>query len=121
MAEAPEAAAGSKSAAAPESAEASEYASPECRGICSASKVAVLDGRVNVIGERINPTGKKRFQQALRSRDMNYVTELAIQQQEAGADILDINVGVPGLPEAELMAEVVQAVQSVTDLPLQID
>ncbi len=121
MAGAPEVAAGSKSAAAPESAEASEYASPECRGICSASKVTVLDGRVNVIGERINPTGKKRFQQALRSRDMNYVTELAIQQQEAGADILDINVGVPGLPEAELMAEVVQAVQSVTDLPLQID
>lgn len=121
MAEEPEAAAGSKSAAAPESAEASNNASPECRGICSASKVTVLDGRVNVIGERINPTGKKRFQQALRSRDMNYVTELAIQQQEAGADILDINVGVPGLPEAELMAEVVQAVQSVTDLPLQID
>lgn len=111
----------SEMAGAPESAAASEYASPECRGICSASKVTVLDGRVNVIGERINPTGKKRFQQALRSRDMNYVTELAIQQQEAGADILDINVGVPGLPEAELMAEVVQAVQSVTDLPLQID
>jgi 5-methyltetrahydrofolate--homocysteine methyltransferase len=76
---------------------------------------------VRVIGERINPTGKKRFQQALREHDLNYIMERAIEQAEAGADILDINVGLPGLDEPSLMRQVVQAVQSVVDLPLQID
>lgn len=77
--------------------------------------------RILVIGERINPTGKKRFQQALREGDMNYIMERAIEQADAGADILDINVGLPGLEEAEMMARVVKAVQSVVSLPLQID
>lgn len=90
------------------------------RGVCSASHMTDFDG-VRVIGERINPTGKKRFQQALRERDMNYIMERAIEQADAGADILDINVGLPGIDEPELMVEVVQAVQSVVDLPLQID
>ena len=90
------------------------------RGVCSASHMSEFSG-VKVIGERINPTGKKRFQQALREHDMNYIMERAIEQAEAGADILDINVGVPGLDEKALMKEVVQAVQSVVDLPLQID
>ena len=74
-----------------------------------------------IIGERINPTGKKRFQQALRERDFNYIMERAIEQQDAGADILDINVGLPGIDEAEMMTAVVKAVQSVVSLPLQID
>lgn len=96
------------------------------RGVCSASQVArfgeIKDSpRVLVIGERINPTGKKRFQQALREGDMNYIMERAIEQADAGADILDINVGLPGLEEAEMMARVVKAVQSVVSLPLQID
>lgn len=90
------------------------------QGVCSASRMAEFAG-VRVIGERINPTGKKRFQQALRERDFNYIMERAIEQAEAGADILDINVGLPGLDEAELMDQVVRAVQSVVDLPLQID
>lgn len=77
--------------------------------------------RVLVIGERINPTGKKRFQQALRDGDMNYIMERAIEQADAGADILDINVGLPGIEEAEMMTRVVKAVQSVVMLPLQID
>jgi 5-methyltetrahydrofolate--homocysteine methyltransferase len=89
-------------------------------GVCSASRMVELSG-VRVIGERINPTGKKRFQQALREHDLNYIMERAIEQAEAGADILDINVGLPGLDEPSLMREVVQAVQSVVDLPLQID
>ncbi len=96
------------------------------RGVCSASQVArfgeIKDSpRVLVIGERINPTGKKRFQQALREGDMNYIMERAIEQADAGADILDINVGLPGIEEAEMMARVVKAVQSVVSLPLQID
>ncbi len=91
------------------------------RGICSAGQMVELDGRVHVIGERINPTGKKRFRQALREHDMNYIMERAIEQADAGAEILDVNVGLPELDEPALMAEVVRAVQSVVSLPLQID
>ncbi|MCD8046185.1 MAG: homocysteine S-methyltransferase family protein [Clostridiales bacterium] len=90
------------------------------RGVCSAGKMVQFGG-VRVIGERINPTGKKRFAQALREHDMNYIMERAIEQADAGADILDINVGLPGLDEPRMMVDVVQAVQSVADLPLQID
>lgn len=89
-------------------------------GVCSSSRVTDFNG-IRVVGERINPTGKKRFQQALKERDFNYIMKCAIEQQEAGADILDINVGIPGIDEAEMMTAVVKAVQSVTDLPLQID
>ena len=78
-------------------------------------------GRLNVIGERINPTGKRRFQQALRENDMGYILERAIEQQDAGADILDVNVGLPGIDEPAMMDRVVRQLQSVTDLPLQID
>ncbi|MCD8324760.1 MAG: homocysteine S-methyltransferase family protein [Clostridiales bacterium] len=90
------------------------------RGVCSAGKMVEFGG-VRVIGERINPTGKKRFAQALREHDMNYIMERAIEQADAGADILDINVGLPGLDEPRMMVDVVQTVQSVADLPLQID
>lgn len=91
------------------------------RGICSAGNMAELNGKVHVVGERINPTGKKRFQQALKDHDLDYIMETAIAEQDAGAEILDINVGVPGLDEAALMKEVVEAVQSVVSIPLQID
>lgn len=90
------------------------------RGVCSASQTSVLSG-VRVIGERVNPTGKKRFQQALREGDIGYIQERAVEQQDAGADILDINVGLPGIDEPELMKKVVKGVQSVCDLPLMID
>ena len=90
------------------------------RGVCSAARTADFGG-VRVIGERINPTGKKRFQQALRENDIGYITERAVEQQDAGADILDVNVGLPGIDEAAMMTRVVRAIQSVSDLPLQID
>ena len=89
-------------------------------GVCSASRIAPY-GRVNVIGERINPTGKKRVKQAIAAHDMDTLMKLAIAQADAGADVLDINVGVPGIDEAAVMKEVVQAVQGVVDLPLMID
>lgn len=89
-------------------------------GVCHAAQAAEFGG-VRVIGERINPTGKKRFQQALREGDLNYIMERAIEQADAGADILDINVGLPGVDEADMMRKVVKAVQSVVSLPLQID
>lgn len=89
-------------------------------GVCCAAQTAELNG-IRVIGERINPTGKKRFQQALREHDLNYILEQAIEQQEAGADILDVNVGLPGLDEAAMMTDVVKALPGVVPLPLQID
>ncbi len=90
------------------------------RGVCSASCVTELDG-VRVIGERINPTGKKRFQQALREGDLDYILERGLEQQDAGAEILDVNVGLPGIDERAMMVRVVRGLQAVTDLPLQID
>ena len=90
------------------------------RGLCSARRTAEY-GKALVIGERINPTGKKRFQQALREGDMDYILERAVEQQDAGAEILDVNVGLPGINEPEMMTKVVKAIQSVCDLPLQID
>ena len=81
----------------------------------------ITSGDTIVIGERINPTGKKRLKQALAEKDMAYVLREAIAETEAGAHVLDINVGVPGLDEPAILQEVVEAVQSVTDLPLQID
>lgn len=89
-------------------------------GICSATQAVELQG-VRVIGERINPTGKKRFQQALREGDMGYILERGLEQQDAGADILDVNVGLPGIDEPAMMTRVVKALQGVVDLPLQID
>ena len=94
---------------------------PERRsGVCSASQTAAF-GPVRVIGERINPTGKKRFQQALRENDIDYIVARGIEQQDAGADLLDVNVGLPGINEPEMMTRVVKALQAVVDLPLQID
>ena len=74
-----------------------------------------------IIGERINPTGKKRFQQALREHDMDYILREGIAQQDHGAHILDVNVGLPDIDEPSLMREAVQELQSVVSLPLQID
>ena len=88
--------------------------------LCTPVDTVTVDG-ITVVGERINPTGKKRFQQALREGDMNYVLEQAVSQAEAGAQILDVNVGAPGVDEPALMPQVVKALQSVTSLPLQLD
>jgi len=88
--------------------------------LCTPVDIVTVDG-ITVVGERINPTGKKRFQQALREGDMNYVLEQAVSQAEAGAQILDVNVGAPGVDEPVLMEQVVKALQSVTSLPLQLD
>jgi 5-methyltetrahydrofolate--homocysteine methyltransferase len=88
--------------------------------ICTPSAVVDID-RVRVIGERINPTGKKRFQQALRESDTDYILNQGIQQMDAGADILDVNVGLPDIDEPEMMVKVVKNLQSVVDIPLQID
>ena len=74
-----------------------------------------------IIGERINPTGKKRFKQALKEHDLDYILREAITQQDNGAHILDVNVGLPDIDEPAVMEEAVQEIQSVVNLPLQID
>ena len=92
----------------------------EATYLCSATRLVKVD-MPRIIGERINPTGKKRFQQALRENDLDYVLSQGVAQMDAGADILDVNVGVPGLDETDLMQKCVDGLSSVTDLPLQID
>ena len=74
-----------------------------------------------IIGERLNPTGKKVLKEALKAHDLDYVYREGLSQVEKGAEILDVNVGVPGLDEKSLMVEVVEGLQAVTDAPLQID
>ena len=74
-----------------------------------------------VIGERLNPTGKKRLQAALRAGDMDYVVGQGISQQEQGADALDVNVGLPGLDEPATMERVSEQLQASVVLPLQFD
>ena len=88
--------------------------------VCSPAHPLPLTG-VRVIGERINPTGKKRLQQALLEGDLDYVLDLAVQQEDAGAHILDVNVGYPGVNEAELLPRAVKKIQSAVSLPLQLD
>ncbi|MGN0775149.1 MAG: homocysteine S-methyltransferase family protein [Candidatus Ventricola sp.] len=98
-----------------------EWPEKRVHGICSSSEVCAFGKGVRVIGERINPTGKKRFQQALREGDLNYIVSQAIEQEEAGAQILDVNVGLPGVDEPEMMRRVVTAISGAVSLPLQID
>ena len=74
-----------------------------------------------IIGERINPTGKKKLKQALKDRDMEYLLKEAVSQQEHGAHILDVNVGLPDIDEVSMMKDAIQEIQGVTRLPLQID
>ena len=88
---------------------------------CSGTSTHLLDGRTTVIGERINPTGRKKLQQALRERRMDVLLTEAIDQTEAGADILDVNVGLPELDEPETMRAVMREILGVCALPLQID
>ncbi len=89
--------------------------------VSSYTHAVVFDQQPLLIGERINPTGKKRFKQALLEGDMDYILNEGIRQQEAGAHILDVNVGLPGIDEAAVLTEAVCRLQAVCDLPLQID
>ena len=89
--------------------------------IASRGTVIELGKNPVIIGERINPTGKKRLRKALEDGDMAYVLNEAITQEERGAEVLDVNVGTPGVDEPALLTQAVQELQAVTDLPLQLD
>ncbi len=88
--------------------------------LCTPVRFVEVNG-ITVVGERINPTGKKRLQQALREGDSAYPCSQAVAQSEAGAEILDVNAGLPGIDEAATLERLVKDLQAVTDLPLQLD
>lgn len=88
--------------------------------VCSPTK-AVTITEPRIIGERINPTGKKLFKEALLRGDMDYILNQALEQIGAGADILDVNVGLPGIDEKEMMISAVKSIQAIVDVPLQVD
>lgn len=88
--------------------------------VCSAVNFVEID-QPRVIGERINPTGKKRFKQALAEHDIDYILGQAVEQVHAGAEILDVNVGLPEIDEREMMITAVKAIQGICDTPLQLD
>lgn len=87
----------------------------------SSGETVVTVDRPRIIGERINPTGKKLFKEALKNRNIDYILTQGIEQVSAGADILDVNVGLPEINEKEMMVTVLKALQGVTGAPLQID
>ncbi len=89
--------------------------------VSSYTHAVTFGERPVLIGERINPTGKKRFKEALVKRDMDYILNEGVAQQERGADILDVNVGLPEIDEAELLVRSVCELQAIIDLPLQLD
>ena len=89
--------------------------------VTSFCQAVVCDKKPIINGERINPTGKKRFKEALRENDIDYILSQGLEQEDAGADILDVNVGLPEIDEPEMMREVVTRLQGVTGLPLQLD
>jgi 5-methyltetrahydrofolate--homocysteine methyltransferase len=89
--------------------------------VSSSTETVILDDRIRIIGERINPTGKKLLKEALKAKDLSYIENEAISQVKAGAEILDINVGLPEIDEYEMMLEAIRKVSSVVSVPLQID
>ena len=89
--------------------------------VSSYGQTVFLGTGSKIIGERINPTGKKKFRQALKEHDMDFILKEGIMQEDCGAHILDVNVGLPDIDETAMMKEVVTKLQSVTSLPLQID
>lgn len=98
----------------------SQPVNPKRAGICSAAETVDFED-VRIIGERLNPTGKKPLQAALRSENMDFVIREAIKQVEQGAHILDVNMGMPDMDEVSLLKKAVMEVQASVNLPLQID
>ncbi len=89
--------------------------------VCGTSQTVEIGHEPIIIGERINPTGKKKFKEALRTHDIEYIVKEGIKQQESGAHVLDVNVGLPEIDETQMMSDVIYELQSVIGLPLQID
>ncbi len=88
--------------------------------VCSSSETVIIN-QPRIIGERINPTGKKKFKEALIRHDIDYILNQAIEQTHGGAEILDVNVGLPEIDEKAMMIDAVKSIQGITDAPLQLD
>ena len=89
--------------------------------VSSYTHAVVFDEEPILIGERINPTGKKRFKEALKAHDIDYILKEGLAEQEKGVHILDVNVGLPDIDEVEMLTEAIRELQAIIDLPLQID
>ena len=89
--------------------------------VSSYAKAVTAGHKTIIIGERINPTGKSKFKQALRDHNLEYILKEGVSQQDNGADVLDVNVGLPEIHEPSMMEEAVRELQAIIDLPLQID
>ncbi len=89
--------------------------------VCSGTRSVVLESKTAVVGERLNPTGKPKLKAALKEKNLGYLSSEAVAQQAAGADILDLNVGLPEIDETEMLTQALLEVQKTTDLPLQLD
>ena len=94
---------------------------PDDTLVCSPSKIVTFGQKFIVIGERLNPTGKKMLQKALREGDTDYLLKEAVKQQEQGADILDLNAGLPDIDEPSVLTHALKEIQGVVNLPIQID
>ncbi len=95
--------------------------SPRETAVCSGTKTVIFDQGVTLIGERINPTGKKKLKEKLRAQDFGYLVGEAISQKDAGADVLDVNCGLPEIDEAAALTRAVREIQAAVNLPLQLD
>ncbi len=94
---------------------------PRLTAASSGTTTVILGGPVKIVGERLNPTGKRRLQKALRQGDLDYLLREAVDQQDHGAHILDLNVGLPEIDEKAVMVQAIKEIQGVVNLPLQID
>ena len=101
--------------------EIKEIAKKNYTAVSSYSKSVFFEGKPIIVGERINPTGKKILKEALRNNDMDYIFREGVSQTDLGADILDVNVGLPEIDECEMMTNAVTGLQSILNTPLQID
>ncbi|MFD3158551.1 homocysteine S-methyltransferase family protein [Haloimpatiens sp. FM7330] len=89
--------------------------------VTSSSKTVIFGKNLRIVGERLNPTGRKKLKEALRNNKVDYILKEALNQKEEGADILDVNAGLPEIDEKEVMVKLVKEIQSITNIPLQID
>lgn len=99
----------------------SEITKKNITAITSYSHAVIFGDDPILIGERINPTGKKRFKEALKNNDIDYILDEATREEECGAQVLDVNVGLPEIDECEMLTRAVTEIQAIIDLPLQID
>ncbi|MBI6874097.1 homocysteine S-methyltransferase family protein [Clostridium aciditolerans] len=98
-----------------------ERESKNFTAICSGTETIILDGKINLVGERINPTGKKRYKEELKEEGVSYIQAEAVKQKEEGAAIIGLNVGLPEIDERKMMIKAVKAIQKVVQLPIDID